>query len=151
MPVYSGASYLHDRGLYSSLKKTFVKYVSASVSPVTHNLLRFRKHYWGHGVFRVITQRTYYDGYQYGEYICYGHTRSSHSPYTAIATIQSGRAPSWTGITYVSGYQEGYADLTFSCPAYYHYTITIEVHGLIGHNNVSNNLYPGSNTQYYIY
>ena len=151
MPVHSGSSYLHDRGLYSLHKKTFVKYVNASASAVTHNLLRFRKHYWGPGIFRVVTQRAYYDSYSYGEYVCYGHTRSGHSPYTNIATIRSGYGPSWSSITYVSGYQEGYADLTFTCPAYYGFTITIEVHGSIAHNDVSNNLYPGSTSQYYIY
>lgn len=153
MPVHSGGTYLHSRGDFSSYKKTFVRRLTAGANAETYPILKLRKHYWGHGVFRVITQKSYYDGYSYGEYMCFGHTRISHGAYTNIVTIQSGHAPSWSSITSVSGYEEGYATLSFTCPSYLIFIIVIEVLGSMAHNESSDDLHPGTGAtnQYYIY
>ena len=154
MPVHSGGTYLHSRGDYSPYKKTFVRRIATGVDTITVPILKLRKHYWGHGVFRVITQKSYPDGFSYGDYMCFGHTRNSHNPYTNIVTIHSGFAPSWSSITPVNGFEEGHATLSFTCPSYLAFIIVIEVMGVINHNESSDNLHPGIDNhynQYYIY
>ena len=155
MPVHSGGTYLHRRGDYSSYKKTFVRRIGAGADATTFPILKLRKHFWGQGVFRVITQKTSPDGYSYGEYMCYGHTRNNWGPYTNIVTIHSGQAPpSWSGITFVDSFEEGHATLSFTCPSWFAFVIVIEVFGQINHNESSDNLHPGIGNygnQYYIY
>lgn len=112
-------------------------------------ILRWRKHYWGHGVIRITTMRSYYTGSDYGEYLLSGHTRPGYGPGLSVSTIKSGTAPFWTSITYPSGQPEGYADLKITIPSYMQYLVHIETYGFhkvlgAGESGASSDMYASS-------
>jgi hypothetical protein len=107
----------------------------AGSSTTTHNLLRFRRHYWGSGSVKFTLSQTYYIGTSEGEYWLTGHGRSdgSYNPSYNLAYVEVYNGP---GSGRLSLNQPGgspgnsdaeIVDVSISIPAYYYYMVRVEV------------------------
>jgi len=111
--------------------KTYNRYFTAP-GPYPHgmNVVTIRKTWSGHGIIRVITNKTYPDGYDYGEYILSGHTRAGYSPGMSINTIHASSVLLvWATIFTPPSENEGWTTLVTLLHSYQRYHFTIEAIG----------------------
>ena len=107
----------------------------AGSSTTTYNLLRYRRHYWGHGSVHITLFQTYYSTTSQGEYWLLGHGRSdgSYSPSYGLdyRDIYNGPGSGRLSLNLPGGSPGNSSaeivDVSISIPAYVYYMVKIEI------------------------